>query len=176
MSTHRSCLVIVVLFVVITLLPHNALAKTSTSTPVTVEETVRAYFQKIPVMIEIARCESKFTQHNADGTVLHGGWGGQMIGVFQFYGTIHRNAALALGFDIDTLKGNLAYAEHLHSVSGTTPWNSSKACWENTTTSVQPPTTSASDLAVLQARVKALTKQLEKLRKLLKEKQKLALR
>jgi hypothetical protein len=60
-----------------------------------------------------------------------------MIGVFQFYEQVHSAAAQALGHDLATLEGNLAYARHLYTESGTQPWESSQACFETT---VEPPT------------------------------------
>ena len=94
---------------------HNAVA---------VEKKVREYFADIPVMIEIARCESKFRQFTDSGVVLRGGGSEGMIGIFQFYEVIHKQAALALGFDINTVEGNLGYARHLYDQSGSTPWAS----------------------------------------------------
>lgn len=94
------------------------------------EAKVREYFADIPVMIEIARCESKFRQFTDSGNVLRGGMGGGMIGVFQFYEAIHTGAAASLGYDLATLDGNLAYARHVYEAQGTTPWNSAKFCWD----------------------------------------------
>ena len=103
----------------------------ATSTPAqTVEETVRDYFADIPVMIEIARCESKFRQFADSGNVLRGGVGGQMVGVFQFFDRYHTSPAYERGFDIETLEGNLAYARYTYEREGTTPWNSARACWD----------------------------------------------
>jgi len=87
-----------------------------------VESRVREYFSDIPVMIEIARCESTFRQFTDSGSVLKTAAG--MVGVFQLYGEVHETAATALGFDIDTLEGNIGYAKHLYQNSGTTPWRS----------------------------------------------------
>lgn len=101
----------------------------STSTQ-TVEETVREYFADIPVMIEIARCESKFRQFTDSGNVMRGGVGRQMVGVFQFFDRYHEDPASALGFDIETVDGNLAYARHLYNLEGSAPWNSARACWD----------------------------------------------
>lgn len=89
-----------------------------------IESRVREYFADIPVMIEIARCESNFRQFTDNGSVLRGGAGGGMVGVFQFYVEVHINAAIGLGFDINTLEGNLGYARHLYQSSGTRPWQS----------------------------------------------------
>lgn len=106
----------------------TALAATTTSQ--SVEAAVREYFADIPVMIEIARCESKFRQFADSGNVFRGGAGSQMVGVFQFFDRYHLNPAYALGFDIETLEGNLAYARHVYESEGTAPWNSAKACWD----------------------------------------------
>lgn len=94
-----------------------------------IEPRVREYFSATPVLIEIARCESKFRQFSDSGTVLHGGMGGKMIGIFQIYGDIHAAYALNRGMDIDTVEGNLAYAKYLYEREGTQPWLSSASCW-----------------------------------------------
>lgn len=131
--------VFTVLFVSFTL--HSEASTTTNTTKSNVENQVREYFLETPVMIEIARCESEFRQQNDSGTVLRGGAGGQMLGVFQFYESIHLANAKSLGYDINTLEGNLAYARHIYEKQGTTPWNSSKSCWEN---AVKPTSTSQS--------------------------------
>jgi len=94
-----------------------------------VEAAVREYFAATPVMIEIARCESKFRQFGAGGEALHGGMGSKMIGIFQIYGDIHAAYALNHDMDIDTVEGNMAYAKHLYDREGTQPWLSSYSCW-----------------------------------------------
>lgn len=103
-----------------------ATSTAATSTPVynqiIVEQLVREYFKDIPVMIDIARCESNFRQFTDSGAPFRGGAGGGMIGVFQFYERVHHTTALSLGFDLATLEGNIGYARHLHSQSGVTPW------------------------------------------------------
>lgn len=134
----------------------------------TVEEQVRTFFATTPVMVEIARCESKFKQFSADGGALRGGWGGQMVGVFQFYESVHKSTATSLGFDLATLEGNLSYAKHVYAQQGTAPWNSSKACWEKpTVTEVVP---ESGKIVLLQKRVKELTKLLADLQKTSKAK------
>ena len=94
-----------------------------------VEQQVRDYFSATPILIEIARCESKFRQFSDSGNVLHGGMGGKMVGIFQIYGEIHASYALARGMDIETIEGNMAYAKHLYEREGTQPWLSSGSCW-----------------------------------------------
>ena len=112
----------------------NAYAQaTSAATPAEVEVQVREYFADTPVMIEIARCESKFRQFTDAGNVLRGGYNGDMIGVFQFHEPVHTSRAQTLGHDLDTVDGNLAYARYLYDQSGTQPWSSVQACFENQT-------------------------------------------
>lgn len=81
-------------------------------------------------MIEIARYESKFREFADSGNVFRGGTNNSMIGIFQIDERLHRQIALGMGMDIDTIAGNLAYARHLYSISGTAPWISSMPCWD----------------------------------------------
>lgn len=99
-------------------------ASTTKLTPVEIEAKVRAAFADVPVMIEIAKCESKFRQFSDAGNVFYGGVGGGMIGVFQLYESIHQPVAAVLGYDLATVEGNIAYARHLYNESGTGPWQS----------------------------------------------------
>ena len=150
MNTRNTILSFVFIFTFSMGLPVNAATtqatlsiQTSSKTPTTsptfvgqidVEKQVRDYFKATPSMIEIARCESKFRQYTDDGTVLRGGMNNEMIGVFQFYGPVHAAGAKALGFNLATLEGNLAYAKHVYDTEGTIPWNSSRDCWETNAT------------------------------------------
>jgi hypothetical protein len=97
-----------------------------------IAKAVNVFFNHAPVMVDIARCESGLRQNDASGRVLRGGFGGHMIGLFQLNEQYHRSAARALGFDIDSLLGNIAYARELYRTEGTTPWNSSSGCWQPT--------------------------------------------
>ncbi|HWO07510.1 MAG TPA: peptidoglycan-binding domain-containing protein [Candidatus Paceibacterota bacterium] len=96
---------------------------------VDVEQAVREHFADAPVMVDIARCESKFRQYTDSGNVLHGGLGGAMVGVYQIHSDVHANFARSIGYDIYTLDGNLGYARHLYLTEGTRPWVSSFQCW-----------------------------------------------
>lgn len=102
-----------------------------------VERRVREYFVDVPVMIDIARCESSFRQFSDSGSVFHGGSGGGMVGVFQLYGSVHAAAAIALGLDINTLEGNIAYARHLYESSGVTPWHACVPAEAEVTTQIR---------------------------------------
>ncbi len=102
--------------------PHKA-------TRAEVQAAVESQFSDIPIMIAIARCESNFRQFTDSGNVLHGY--GSMVGVFQFDENIHHAIALAHGYNIDTLDGNLGYARYVYNKQGTDPWISSFSCWHN---------------------------------------------
>ena len=97
--------------------------------PQAVESTVRAYFADIPIMIEIARCESRFRQYEPDGSPLRNQAGSSAIGVMQLMASYHKEPAAALGLDIERLSGNLVYSRELYNEKGTEPWEASKACW-----------------------------------------------
>jgi len=97
-----------------------------------VQEYVETYFADEPVMIEIASCESHFTQFGKDGQVVKNP-NSSAVGVFQIMSSIHSTFAdHKLGLDIYTIQGNLAYAKYLYDQSGTAPWNASKSCWGKT--------------------------------------------
>ena len=94
-----------------------------------VKEYVETYFADTPVMIEIASCESHFTQFGKDGQVVKNP-NSTAVGVFQIMSSIHASFAdKKLGVDIYTIQGNLAYAKYLYDTTGTAPWNASKSCW-----------------------------------------------
>lgn len=93
------------------------------------ETQVRNFFADAPIMIDIARCESRFRQFNESGEPLYGGYAGKMVGIFQVYSDIHNAAARAMGIDIETPEGNMSYARHLYEAQGTRPWLSSSHCW-----------------------------------------------
>ena len=98
----------------------------------TVEEYVRKYFSDIPVMAEIAKCESRFRQHDSDGNVLRGEKNSLDRGVMQINEYFHNEDSEKLGFDILTLEGNTAYARYLFEKYGVKPWKSSGKCWGKT--------------------------------------------
>lgn len=100
----------------------------SVSAPV--ETIVRAYFSDIPILIEVAHCESRFRHTLANGFVVRGEINRGDIGVMQINEFYHRENALEkYNLDIDDLFDNLAYARKLYEEEGTTPWNSSRKCW-----------------------------------------------
>ncbi len=98
----------------------------------TVEEYVRNYFSDIPVLIEVAKCESRFRQHDKNGEVLRGEVNNLDRGVMQINEYYHNEDSAKLGYDILTIEGNTAYARYLFEKYGIKPWNSSAPCWSKT--------------------------------------------
>lgn len=94
-----------------------------------VEAKIKEHFPSVPVMLDIARCESNMRQFYGKDLPLAGGTGGNMIGLFQINAPVHAEYALSLGMDIYTLEGNVAYAKLLYENEGTRPWRSSSKCW-----------------------------------------------
>jgi hypothetical protein len=94
---------------------------------------VRDYFSDVPVLVEIARCESTFRHLGKDGDVLRGIVNRADLGVMQINELYHGERAKKLGFDLHTIEGNLAYARFLYEREGVQPWSSSAKCWSKTT-------------------------------------------
>ena len=94
----------------------------------TVEQYVRSYFADIPLMADIAQCESKFRQYGKNGKVLRG-HNPDDIGVMQINQYYHRSRADKMDIDINSIEGNVAFARYLYEREGTMPWLSSSKCW-----------------------------------------------
>ncbi|HEY4507400.1 MAG TPA: hypothetical protein VJJ47_00750, partial [Candidatus Paceibacterota bacterium] len=94
-----------------------------------VPAAVRAYWADEPIMVKVASCESNFRQFGEDGQPLLGWANPEDIGVMQINRKAHAAKAKALGLDLGTLEGNLAFARHLHRTQGLAPWVYSKHCW-----------------------------------------------
>ena len=97
--------------------------------PQAVEAKVRAYFADIPIMAEIARCESTFRHRLSDGSVLRGYVDSADTGVMQINLRYHAVTAERLGLDLEDIYDNMAYARNLYERKGTQPWNASAPCW-----------------------------------------------
>ena len=93
------------------------------------ELAVREYFKDIPVMIEVARCESTFVHHRDDGSVLSGYIDSDDTGVMQINKRYHLKTATALNLDLNDFKDNMEFARHLYNEQGLQPWSASKPCW-----------------------------------------------
>jgi hypothetical protein len=93
------------------------------------EKYVRQYFSDVPIMIEVARCESHFRQLDKDGDIHRGVVNNADVGVMQINEFYHLDQAERKNYNIYTLEGNVAYARDLYEREGTQPWSSSKPCW-----------------------------------------------
>jgi hypothetical protein len=98
----------------------------------TIRDQVESYFYDIPIMVDIAQCESHFRQFAKDGEVYRGKVNNRDVGVMQVNEDYHLETSKKLGIDIYTLEGNMQYARYLYEKEGATPWNSSKPCWGKT--------------------------------------------
>lgn len=96
------------------------------------EAVVRAYFKDIPIMIQVARCESTFRHTLADGSVLQGKVDPADTGVMQINRRFHQAEANKLGLDLNNIYDNMAYARHLYEKQGVQPWSASSSCWGHT--------------------------------------------
>lgn len=96
------------------------------------ESIVREYFKDVPILIQVARCESHFRHTLSDGSILSGRVDNADTGVMQINKRYHSDTAKALGLDLNNLYDNMAYARYLYEKQGTQPWNASKACWSKT--------------------------------------------
>ena len=110
-----------------------------------VQQVARKYFADIPILIDVARCESKFRQFDADGNVLRGKINTGDIGLMQINEGYHAEAAAKLGVDINTIEGNAAYARYLYEREGTQPWISSSKCWGKNKNDAAPAFASATN-------------------------------
>ena len=95
------------------------------------EDLVREYFSDIPIMAEVARCESTFRHTVEDGSVLRGVVDKRDTGVMQINTYYHQATADALELDLEDFYENMAYARDLYERQGTQPWSASRPCWGN---------------------------------------------
>ena len=138
---------LLLLVILSVLFPQSILAQTNPNA--IVQDAVRFYFADIPIMIDIARCETGFRQYNPDGSALHDA-SGTYVGVFQISEKIHTPRAISMGYDIATIDGNLMYARYLYNSSGTNPW---KGCFPKSTT--PPPAGGPSPVPVVMGSITA---------------------
>jgi len=104
--------------------------------PKNVEKFINDYFADIPILAEIAKCESRFRQFNSKGEVLKGDKNSYDRGVMQINILYHNKTAEKLGLDVHDLDDNVAYARYLYEKQGAKPWLSSAACWAKVSKSV----------------------------------------
>jgi hypothetical protein len=95
---------------------------------VSTEAYIRNYFADLPIMIEVARCESQFRQTDSNGKVIRGKANRFDVGVMQINEHYHADTAKKLGYDIYSLEGNTSYARYLYDKYGIRPWIASTGC------------------------------------------------
>ena len=95
-------------------------------------EKIKQAFPDAPIMLEVAKCESRYkidahnTTLNTDGTTDGG--------IFQL-NSIHDPELLKLGLDKFDPEDNIRFARILYDRSGLQPWESSRGCWGKYTAS-----------------------------------------
>ena len=107
-------------------------ATETTLAPENTEAIVREYFADIPVMIQVARCESTFRHTLSDGSVLRGKVDNRDTGVMQINTYYHGETADRMGLDLEDIYDNMEYARDLYERQGVQPWSASKPCWGRT--------------------------------------------
>ena len=115
-----------------TITTDTSAAELSLSDGTDTEKIVREYFKDIPVLVQVARCESTFRHTLADGSVLLGRVDPADTGVMQINKRYHGETAIKLGLDLNDIYDNMAYARYLYEKKGTQPWNASSPCWGQT--------------------------------------------
>jgi hypothetical protein len=94
------------------------------------EKKAKEYFKDDPILVKIAGCESQFRQYDANGDTLKGKVNKGDLGLMQINKYYHADKADQLGFNLDNVEGNMAYAKYLYDREGSKPWNSSSKCWK----------------------------------------------
>ena len=79
-----------------------------------------------PTLYAIATCESNLTQF-VNGKVLVSRTSDK--GIFQI-NWVHWQEATGLGFNLNTLDGNIKFAKYLYAKNGTSDWRPSRGCWK----------------------------------------------
>jgi hypothetical protein len=94
-----------------------------------IENYLRKEFDDTPILVQVARCESTFSQFDKNGNVIRGIVNPSDVGVMQINEKYHKATATKLGYDLHTIEGNVAYAKHLYKEQGVAPWKASAKCW-----------------------------------------------
>ena len=94
-----------------------------------IKAKVEECFGENHIMVEVASCESSYTQWGKNGEVYRGEQNPKDVGVMQINTYHHGQEAMRLGYNLESLEGNLAYAKLLYEREGVKPWKSSARCW-----------------------------------------------
>jgi hypothetical protein len=93
------------------------------------EAFLRSYFHDIPVMVEIARCESGF--RNVQSGLQQPYGRERSFGFFQIHEPDWHQQAVSLGlteYQTDAMH-NVLMARHIYNTQGLSAWRASKHCW-----------------------------------------------
>ena len=93
------------------------------------EAYVREQDKDLPILVDIARCESTYRQFDQTGNILRGKVNQGDVGVMQINEKYHADDAAKLGYNIYTAEGNVAFGRYLYNKYGSDPWSSSAPCW-----------------------------------------------
>ncbi len=104
--------------------------------PKQVESYIREEFAETPILVEIARCESTFRQYNEKGVPIRGIANKKDVGVMQINELYHAQTAEKLGYDIQSIQGNVAFAKYLYEKYGSQPWSASAPCWSKVSSDI----------------------------------------
>ena len=111
--------------------------KTQFPTNANVMAYVKRKYANQPILIAISSCESGFRQYDdKTGAILHGKVNAEDVGVMQINQKYHLAKAASMGYDLNTVEGNVAYAQYLYDTQGSTPWSASEPCWNNINTAL----------------------------------------
>ena len=94
-----------------------------------IERFINDYFADIPILAEIAKCESRYRHLNKSGAVLKGDRNSFDRGVMQINILYHAKTLERLELDVHDLDDNVQYARYLYEKEGAKPWMSSSSCW-----------------------------------------------
>ncbi len=98
--------------------------------PLNQSEAIVQYLKDYPQLIAVAKCESGLRQWDDTGMVLQGRIVSQDRGGLQINEHYHKEDALALGYDIEALEGNLGFGIYLYKKNGLRDWSASSKCWK----------------------------------------------
>lgn len=112
-----------------TVVPESRREEERISKATDIEKYVKNYFEDLPVLAEIAKCESSFRHLGDEGNIIRGMKNKKDVGVMQINEKYHLEQSQRLGFDIYSLEGNLSYALYLYEKEGARPWLASSHCW-----------------------------------------------
>ena len=101
----------------------------SFSSSIQMEAYLRKEYADTPILVEVARCESEFRQFDKDGKIVHGRANPADVGVMQINEFYHADTARAMGLNLHTVEGNVAFAKYLYGKYGSSPWSASQPCW-----------------------------------------------